>query len=155
MATLAKMQETLAADAQYREVKEFTGAVRSLENNGLEVGDEWIFPTEYKVYEQKFGDAVTQLILIELTNGQCKPFYPSTFTKSRSVVDVEGEPTGERVHTKGTAASFFRESGSVKEAMNRIAGKKVKVTAIDVVKCKHFTQDRIVNAQIPTIDFVD
>ena len=40
----------------------FTGAVRSLENPGLEVNDEWTFPATYSVRSQKIGDNSVQYI---------------------------------------------------------------------------------------------
>lgn len=136
------------------EVKGFSGAVRSLENLGLEVGDEWTFPTEYKVYEQKIGDSKAQYIFVDI-NGNAKKFYPSTFTKSRTVYNEDKTSTGNRVHTLGTAADLFRSAGSINEAMKLLAGKKVKVTNVATIRTLRFDRPELANATIPTIDLVD
>ena len=43
-----------------KKVNGFTGAVRSLENLGLEKGDEFTIPETFDVYEQKIGDNAVQ-----------------------------------------------------------------------------------------------
>lgn len=155
MATLSIEAARMAANPQYKKIASFSGAVRSLDNNALEKGDKFTFPNKYEVYEQKLGDSTVQLILVELENGQAKPFYPSTFTKSRQIYNEDLTPTGERVHTKGTAAEFFRTFGNVAEAMNALKGKTVEVTNIDTIRTKRYGVDELVNAQIFTIDFVE
>lgn len=138
----------------------FSGAVRSLENPGLELNDEWTFPTTYQVRSQKIGDNSVEYIFITLANGNVKKFYPSTFTKSRAVYNEAvngGVPTstGQRVFTKGSAAELFRSKGSVDEAMRVLAGKKVKVTAIDTVRTLRYNTTQLQNTLIPTIELVD
>lgn len=153
MATLA-VEITRAQAAGDKKVAGFSGSVRSLENLNLEVGDTWTFPTSYDVYEQKLGDNTVQYIFIEI-NGNAKKFYPSTFTKSRTVYNEDGTPTDQRVHTSGTAADLFRTAGSVKEAMNLLAGKKVKVTDMLTVRTLRYGTTSLMNATIPTIDLAE
>ena len=74
-----------------KKVTGFKGGVRSLENVALEVGDQFTFPTEFEVYEQKIGDNTAQYIWVTLADGNAKRFYPSTFTKSQ---DSEGNEHG-------------------------------------------------------------
>lgn len=158
MATLAvEMQR--AQSAGDVKVGNFSGAVRSLENPGLELNDEWTFPTEYDVYQQKIGDNSVEYIFVTLTNGNAKKFYPSTFTKSRAIYNEAqngGLPTntGQRAFTKGSAAELFRQHGSVAEAMAALAGKKVKVTSLDTVRTLRFGTQSLQSTLIPTIDLV-
>lgn len=152
MATL-EVEIKRAEAAGDKKIAGFTGAVRSLENLNLEVGDEWTFPENYDVYEQKIGDNVAQYIFINI-NGNAKKFYPSTFTKSRVIYNEDGSSTGKRVHTEGTAAEAFRAAGSVNEAMQRLAGKKVKVTSMQNVRTLRYGTTSLMNATIPTIDLV-
>ena len=126
----------------------------SEENLNLEVGDEWTFPTSYDVYDQKIGDNHAQYIFIEV-NGNAKKFYPSTFTKSRTIYNEDGTSTEQRVHTEGTAAELFRSAGSVDEAMKLLAGKKVKVTDVKTVRTLRYGTTSLMNATIPTIDLVE
>lgn len=153
MATLA-VEIKRAEAAGDKKIAGFTGAVRSLENLNLEVGDEWVFPEKFDVYEQKIGDNVAQYIFIEI-NGNAKKFYPSTFTKSRTIYNEDGSSTGERVHTEGTAAELFRSAGSVNEAMKLMAGKKVKVTDMKTIRTLRFGTTSLMNTTIPTIDVVE
>lgn len=154
MATLAVEMERAKARGD-KKVNGFTGAVRSLENLGLEIGDEFKVPDTFDVYEQKIGDNAVQYIMVELKNGNAKPFYPSTFTKSRSVYNQDGTPTGERKHTMGSAAELFRSKGSVQEGMDALRGKTVKVTSIEQVDTLRYGTTSLMKAQIPTIDIVD
>ena len=138
-----------------KKVNGFEGAVRSLENLNLEVGDQFTMPENYEVYEQKIGDNKAQYIFIDLGNDNVKKFYPSTFTKSRTVYNEDGTSTGERVHTMGTAAELFRTVGSVADGMNLLKGKTLKVTDIKTVRTIRYGTTSLMNAQIPTIDLVD
>ena len=153
MATLA-VEIKRAEAAGDKKIAGFTGAVRSLENLNLEVNDEWTFPTSYDVYDQKIGDNHAQYIFIEV-NGNAKKFYPSTFTKSRTIYNEDGTLTEQRVHTEGTAAELFRSAGSVNEAMKLLAGKKVKVTDMKTVRTLRYGTTSLMNATIPTIDLVE
>lgn len=153
MATLA-VEIKRAEAAGDKKIAGFTGAVRSLENLNLEVNDEWTFSTSYDVYDQKIGDNHAQYIFIEV-NGNAKKFYPSTFTKSRTIYNEDGTSTEQRVHTEGTAAELFRSAGSVNEAMKLLAGKKVKVTDVKTVRTLRYGTTSLMNATIPTIDLVE
>lgn len=138
-----------------KKVSGFSGQVRSLENLGLEIGDSFTFPEEYEVYEQKLGTTSVQYIMVELTNGNAKPFYPSTFTKSRLVYNEDKTPTTTRMYTTGSAAELFRTFGSVEEGMNALKGKTVKVTKIKPCRTIRYGTSELMDALIPTIDLVN
>lgn len=138
-----------------KQVAGFSGGIRSLENVALELNDTFTFPTSYEVFEQKIGDNKVQYIWITLENGNAKRFYPSTFTKARTVFNEDGTSTGVRKYTLGTAAEEFRKHGTVEEGMMALAGKKVKVTKIEVVSTLRYNSDKLQNTQIPTIDIVE
>lgn len=137
-----------------KKVNGFTGAVRSLENLGLEKGDQFTIPEKFDVYEQKLDKNTVQYIMVELTNGNAKPFYPSTFTKTRTVYNKDGESTGVRVSTKGSAAELFRTFGNVAEGMNALKGETLKVTDIEEVDTLRYGTTTLMKAQIPTIEIV-
>lgn len=154
MATLA-VEKQRAEARKDKVVNGFSGAVRSLENTGLEAGDVLVIPDTFEVREQKIGDGTAQYIFCQLGDTQnVKPFYPSTFTKSRQVYDENGQPTGVRKHTMGSAAELFRSFGSVAEGMNALRGKKIKVTNIENVRTLRFGTTTLMTAQIPTIELV-
>lgn len=138
-----------------KQVAGFSGGIRSLENVALELNDTFTFPTSYEVFEQKIGDNKVQYIWVTLENGNAKKFYPSTFTKARTVFNEDGTSTGVRKYTLGTAAEEFRNHGTVEEGMMALAGKKVKVTNIEVISTLRYNSDKLQNTQIPTIDIVE
>lgn len=138
-----------------KHVTGFTGSQRSLDNLGLEEGDQFTIPETFEVMEQKIGDNKVQYIFVELANGNAKPFYPTTFTKSRTVYNEDGENTGVRVYTKGTAADLFRTVGGIQEGMDLLRGKTLKVTKIEGVRTMRYGTDSLMTAQIPTIDLVE
>lgn len=138
-----------------KKVTGFKGGVRSLENVALELNDTFTFPTTFDVYEQKIGDNTAQYIWVILEDGNAKRFYPSTFTKSRTIYNEDGTSTGERKFTLGTAAEEFRKHGTVEEGMQALAGKKVKVTKLEIVRTLRFGTTSLMNTQIPTIDFAE
>lgn len=133
----------------------FKGAQRSLENVALEAGDQFTFPAQYEVYEQKIGDNTAQYIWVTLADGNAKRFYPSTFTKSRTVYNEDGTSTGERKFTLGTAAEEYRKYGTVEDGMKALAGKTVKVTNMETIRTLRFGTTSLMNTQIPTIDIVE
>lgn len=141
-----------------KKVSGFTGAVRSLDSLTVELGDTFTLPDTYEVFEQKFGKGdsanTTQYIFVECGKDNFKKFYPSTFTKSRAIYDEDGTPTGERAHTKGTAAELYRQSGSVAAGMDALKGKTLKVTDMVTVRTLKYGSTEVVNALIPTIDIV-
>lgn len=154
---MAKLEVEMARAAANgdKKVTGFKGGVRSLENVALELNDTFTFPTTFDVYEQKIGDNTAQYIWITLEDGNAKRFYPSTFTKSRTIYNEDGTSTGERKFTLGTAAEEFRKYGTIAEGMNALAGKKVKVTSLETVRTLRFGTMNLMNTQIPTIDFVE
>ena len=154
---MAKLEVELARAAANgdKKVTGFKGGIRSLENVALELNDTFTFPTTFDVYEQKIGDNIAQYIWVTLEDGNAKRFYPSTFTKSRTVYNEDGTPTAVRKHTLGTAAEEFRNHGTVEEGMNALAGKRVKVTNIEIIRAIRYGTNQVENTQIPQIDFVE
>ena len=153
---MAKLEVEMARAAANgdKKVTGFNGGVRSLENVALELNDTFTFPTTFDVYEQKIGDNTAQYIWVTLEDGNAKRFYPSTFTKSRTIYNEDGTSTGNRKFTLGTAAEEFRKHGTVEEGMNALAGKRVKVTNIETIRTIRYGTNQVVNTQIPQIDFV-
>lgn len=150
-----EVEKARAAANGDKKVTCFTGGVRSLENVALELNDTFTFPDTFEVYEQKIGDNKAQYIWVVLEDGNAKRFYPSTFTKSRTIYNEDGTSTGERKFTLGTAAEEFRKHGTVEEGMQALAGKKVKVTKLETVRTLRFGTTTLMNTQIPTIDFAE
>ena len=159
---MSLVKEVARAEKQgAKRVDGFTGAVRSMDNLALEKGDKFTFPMEYEVYEQKFGTGTAQFIFVEIEDKKgkktdtVKQFFPSTFTKRRTVYNEDGTSTGKRVATKGTASELFRSVVDVSEGMDLLKGKTVIVSDIIIVKTLRYGTDQVVEAQIPVIDLVE
>lgn len=155
------IQEVQRANARGdKSQKGFTGAIRNLENTGVELGDKFKIPEgDFEVRVQKIGNNEAEYIFVELLNepGQYKQFYPSTFTKNRYVYNEDGtrvEPR-QRVETKGTATDLFKKYGGVEEGMKALQGKTLEVTNMEEVRTVRFGTTSLMNAQIPTIDIVE
>ncbi|MGI6218334.1 MAG: hypothetical protein ACOYJE_00485 [Bacteroidaceae bacterium] len=136
-----------------KKINKFTTAVRPLDNTGLEVGDVFQIPENYTVFERMFGTNKAQYILVEVGTDNAKPFYPSTFSKSRRVYNEDGTPTTERVTVKGTAVDEFQKYGDVNTAMESMKGKWIKVSDMEEVRTVQFGTTNLTYAQIPTLDF--
>lgn len=144
-----------------KEVAGFSGAVRSLDSLALEVGDIFKFPAEYRVFSQVIGNNTAEYIMIELLNEDgtprnlAKPFYPSTFTKSRQAYNKDMTPImGMRPHTEGSAAELYRKHQSVQAGMDALKGLTVKITKIAIVQTIRYGTTQLAEVQIPTIDII-
>lgn len=149
-------------------VSEFTGATRSLENQGLELGDTWTFPADgYKVCKTKIGDSKPiEYVWIELENGNSKKFFPSTFTKSRGLFELDekqrpkplkdSEGNQIRMKTEGSAADVFRAEPTVQKSMMALAGKKITVSRVDIGQILNFNDPtQLQSSQFYTLDIVE
>lgn len=155
---LYAVEESLSLARGDKKVSGFSGAIRSLDLLYLEEGDVLIIPEKFEVFERKFkgSDNTAQYIFCKLDGKEdVKPFYPSTFVKVREVVNENGEGTGVRKHTLGTAADLFRTFGTIEDGMNALKGKKIKVSKVEIIRSLRFGTMNVVNTQILTLDLVD
>ena len=154
MGTLA--HEVKRAEANgHVQVAGFTGAVKSVDFVGFEKGEVFTFPLDFtgRIYEQKLGTYTVQYVFVDCANGESKPFYPSTFTKSRQPVNPDLTPKGGRVKTEGNVAEEFRKHATVGEAMAVLAGKKCVITDVAEYTIKAYGKNETQQTQILTIDF--
>lgn len=143
------------------------GGVKSQVPQNLEVGDVWQFPETWdstNIFERMFDRTSAQYTIVEMLEGpsagECKNIWVSTFEKSRVVYDDDMRPVVEdgkvkRAEAKGSAVTEFRRHLTRKAAMEALAGKKFKVTAIDTVKTLSFDRSRLVDAQMPVIEIIN
>ena len=163
MATLETELERISLEASLKPCTGFTGAVRSLENAGLELNDVIVVPDNYvfegegrNTFVQTFGTNDVPFVICKLDGtDQVKRFFPSTFTKRRRVYDDNKQPTAKFVWTLGTAAEKYRSFTSVKDAMEALKGKKIKVTKLETFKTMRYDRPELMDCQILTLDFID
>ena len=138
----------------------FSKPMRSTENMAFEVGDIITLPTPpFKVFKRAIGSNVAEYVVVEVKSAagveSAKQFYPTVFTKLRPLYNEDKTPTGVRETTKGTAAEKAREFVTTNEAMEALAGKKIKVSNIDIIRTLNFDRTDVVDDKIMTLDLID
>lgn len=132
---------------------QFTKAIRDVELNNLEKGDVFTIPTEFDVQSQKIGENTAEFIFVEVAGGNVKRFFPSTFSKMRTIHNEDGTSTGQRVFTTGKAAEDFRKYGTVQEGMENLKGKKLIITDMKPVRCLRYGTTTMNTEYVPVIDY--
>lgn len=133
----------------------FTKQMRGIESTSLEVGDEFTIPQKPDVYSMTVGSGTAEFIVVETKNGICKRFFPSVFYKSGFVLGKDGIITGERVASSGKVCEDARNCQTVAEAMEKLGGKKLKVTNVNYVRISSRFDDRgYMDTGFPVIEYV-
>lgn len=138
-------------------MENFSGAVRQVENVGLNKGDTFVIPEIFDVYRRKFGVKYAEFIMVKFNDNEndYRPFYPSSFTKSRTIYNEDKSSTGQRAYADGTAAKYFQDFGDVQTAMNSMKGKKIVVSDVRQVRTMRYDVPELMTTNIPTFDFVE
>jgi hypothetical protein len=137
-----------------QQIADWSGAQRSVDNIFIEDGDEFVIPADAPIFEQKIGTGKAQYTFVEV-NGQAKKFYPSCLNKSRRSYDEDGKiVNAPAVVAHGTANEEFRKYATVKEGMEALKGKKLKVTSMFQVRTLRPGTTQLMTTGIPQIDFV-
>lgn len=137
-----------------RLVTEFSGKMRSIENFGLEKGDQFIIPYNYEIREEDLNGNSTYFIKVSLLNGTVKHFYPAILRKCKLVFNEDGTSTGKRVATDGTAAELFQKYRTMRQGLDALRGKVLQITDIKFVRTIRYGTTSLMLTQIPTIDIV-
>lgn len=109
----------------------FSGAVKAMTSFGFEEGDVFTVPTEFDVFCQQVGDIRNEYIFVITQDDQVRKLYPSHFT--RRVRKHDGYNWRGYVCAKGTACDLYREFGSIREAMDALKGKTIRVSNVERV----------------------
>lgn len=138
----------------------FSKPMRSFEYMSFEVGDIITLPTPpFKVFKRAIGSNVAEYVIVEVKSAvgveSAKQFYPTVFTKRRPIYNEDKTPTGASEITKGTAAEKARKFATIQEAMEALAGKKIKVSNIKIIRTLNFERTNVVDDKIMTLDFLD
>lgn len=145
-----EMKRALANGAEIVGNK-FSFAVRDVELNSFEEGDVFGIPEKFQVIRDNYSERA-EFIIVDV-NGKEKRFYPSIMWKRRRVVNEDGTLTDNYIHTTGKAAEDFRKHATVQEAMEALAGKKLKITKMDPVRCLRYGTTEITTSNIPVIEY--
>lgn len=133
----------------------FSKQVRGFESTSLAVGDEFTIPHNPEVYSMTLDHGTAEFIIVETKNGICKRFFPSVFYKSGFVLGEDGIITGERVASSGKVCEDARNCQTVAEAMEKLGGKKIKVTNINYVRItSRFNDLGYTTTGFPVIEYV-
>lgn len=172
MAVNIEKEAARAQSAGHTGINAFSGSVRNLDQTFLQEGDVVTFPDVYNEsnsFSMPIGEnGRTEYVLCAVKHKDGSEgvvqFYPSTFTKQRTVYQdtkpgellkpvMEGG-SQKRVRTLGTAADLFRNETSINEAMLKLAGNQVKVDKINMIKTKRYGQNELQETSIYTLNLV-
>lgn len=115
------------------------------------VGDTFTIPENPDVYDFRHYDDILQFVFVETQSGIIKPFAPEmVFFILRSL------QTKETFQVSGEVADFIRSCNNLAEAMQKLAGKKVTITAITKAYTIDYTDNRkSVLINVPTIEYTE
>ena len=143
------------ATSKIEKIDGFTKQMRSIESASLEIGDEFTIPQKPDVYSMTLGSGTAEFVVVETKNGICKRFFPSVFYKNGFVLGENGIMTGERVASSGKVCEDARNCQTVAEAMQKLGGKKVKVTNMNYVRISsRFDSRGYTDTGFPVIEYV-
>ena len=118
----------------------FSGSVRNMDQDPLDVNDEFVIPKDYKVVRTAItpGGKLQEFTLVTVTNSVTGVtrnirFFPNQLAKTIYPI-VDGK-RGNKVKTKGNVAEEYQRyvekgPGGIDEAMKAFAesGKKIRIT---------------------------
>ena len=115
------------------------------------VGDTFTIPENPDVYDFIHGSDILQFIFVETQSGIVKPFAPEMV-----FFILKSPQTKETVQVSGEVADFIRSCNNLAEAMQKLAGKKVTITAITKAYTIDYTDNRkSVLINVPTIEYAE
>ena len=115
------------------------------------VGDTFTIPENPDVYDFMYGGTILQFFFVETQSGFIKPFAPEMV-----FFFLKNPQTEETVQVSGEVADFIRSCNNLAEAMQKLAGKKVTITALTKAYTIDYTDNRkpvLINA--PTIEYAE
>ena len=113
------------------------------------VGDTFTIPENPDVYDFMHGGDILQFFFVETQSGIVKPFVPETV-----FFILKSPQTKETVQVSGEVADFIRSCNNLAEAMQKLAGKKVTITALTKAYTIDYTDNRKpVLISVPTIEY--
>ena len=114
------------------------------------VGDTFTIPENPDVYDFMHGDTILQFFFVVTKSGSVKPFVPEM------VFFILNPRTEETIQVSGEVADFIRSCNNLAEAMQKLAGKKVTITAITKAYTIDYTDNRKpVLINVPTIEYTE
>ena len=115
------------------------------------VGDTFTIQENPDVYDFIHCSGILQFIFVETQSGFVKPFAPEMV-----FFILKSPQTKETVQVSGAVADFIRSCNNLAEAMQKLAGKKVAITALTKAHTIDYTDNRkpvLINA--PTIEYAE
>lgn len=115
------------------------------------VGDTFTIPENPDVYDFIHGGDILQFVFVETQSGFVRPFAPEIV-----FFILKSPQTDEPIQVSGGVADFIRSCNNLAEAMQKLAGKKVTITALTKAYTIDYTDNRkpvLINA--PTIEYAE
>ena len=114
------------------------------------VGDTFTIPENPDVYDFMHGGDILQFFFVVTQSGSVRPFVPEM------VFFILNPRTEETIQVSGEVADFIRSCNNLAEAMQKLAGKKVTITALTKAYTIDYTDNRkSVLINVPTIEYAE
>ena len=114
------------------------------------VGDTFTIPENPDVYDFMHGGTILQFFFVVTKSGSVRPFVPEM------VFFILNPRTEETIQVSGEVADFIRSCNNLAEAMQKLAGKKVTITAITKAYTIDYTDNiKSVPINVPTIEYAE
>lgn len=104
---------------------EFDGEV--YQPTGLQAGDIFTIPTDYRVYEICHSFISIQHTIVQTEDGDIRFLYPSQLVRRVKSCTLDGEP-GPVVCAGGSVVEEYKKHQFVDDGFKAISGKRIKVT---------------------------
>lgn len=112
-----------------KRISEFSGIIPDA-SMGFEVGDVFTVPTEFMVLAEVISGTENQFIFVETESGEVKRLYPSQLSRRVRAYNTDREPCGVTVNANGTASILYKQYGTVKEGMEALKGRTIRVSKV-------------------------
>lgn len=115
------------------------------------VGDTFTIPENPDVYDFIHEDDILQFVFVDTQSSFVRPFAPEMV-----FFILKSPQTKETIQVSGEVADFIRSCNNLAEAMQKLAGKKVTITALTKAYTIDYTDNRkpvLINA--PTIEYAE
>lgn len=144
----------------------FGARVRNVDQDPMDVDDEFVIPADYEVLEAQItaGSDPVKFILVPLVNSKTgiarnMRFFPNMLAKVAFPLNAEGKRIG-KVKTIGSAALEYQKyadqgAEGMDNAVKALIGKKIRVTAKTPYTVAEYGTGKPVPTNIYTYDFAE
>ena len=131
----------------------FSGVIPAVNSTCLESGDVFTVPVEFEIMQERIGMMTNEYIFVTTDNGDVRKLYPSQLSRSVVACAEDGNPCG-RVIANGTASQLYRQYATVKDGMDALKGKTIRISKKQMVTTHRYGCTDLCKRVVYTFDLV-